>query len=325
MGLELEWFAQADAGPSQLSGLFQACEVVQLGLARHVIAVHASTEGSARARMGAGGVLPGTAAGMPSRISGLQSWALPFGAVSVGHYVAMYARRHFHEYGITREQLAAIALVQRKNAGLNPDGIYRDPMTLEEYLGARMVMDPLCLFDCDIPIDFGVAIIVSRPDAASASRHDPVLVEAISTVCRSRSSWDQFDDLTTMMLRDVGSDIWTRTSLQRADVDVAGIYDGFSWLVLAWLEALGFCGRGESGAYVEGGHRIALDGELPINTGGGQLSAGRMHGWGYVVEICRQLWGEGGDRQVPGDPAVGLVAAGGGPYAGAMLLRRSGR
>jgi acetyl-CoA acetyltransferase len=136
-------------------------------------------------------------------------------------------------------------------------------------------------------------------------------------------SWDQFDDLSTMVLRDVGADLWTHTDLSPADVDVAQIYDGFSFIAMAWLEALGFCGKGESGPFIDGGSRISLDGQLPINTNGGQLSSGRMHGWGYLPEACAQLWGEGGQRQVPNDPEVAVVASGGGIFAGAMLLTRS--
>jgi acetyl-CoA acetyltransferase len=150
-----------------------------------------------------------------------------------------------------------------------------------------------------------------------------VAIEATSTAMRSRMSWDQFDDLTTMVLRDVGADIWRHTDLRPGDVDVAEIYDGFSFIAMAWLEALGFCGKGEIGPFIEGGSRIALDGELPINTNGGQLSSGRMHGWGYLPEACRQLWGEGGERQVPNDPEVAVVASGGGTFAGALLLTRS--
>ena len=94
--------------------------------------------------------------------------------------------------------------------------------------------------------------------------------------------------------------MWERTDLRPADVDVAELYDGFSILTMVWLEALGFCGQGESGPFVEGGARIALDGALPLNTSGGQLSAGRLHGFGILHEACVQLRGEGGDRQVPG-------------------------
>jgi acetyl-CoA acetyltransferase len=320
MGLELSWFAQCDIGPSQLSALFEAGAAVETRRASHVVAFHASVEGSARARMGRGRSLPGSAMGMPERAQGWQQWTLPFGAVSAGHPIAIYAQRHMHLYGTTREQLAQIPLVQRANAALNPNAIYRDPLTMEDYFAARMITDPFCLFDCDIPIDFGTAVVVSAPDAARSTRKAPIRVAATSTAARSRSSWDQFDDLSTMMCRDVGADLWTRTDFRPQDVDVAQLYDGFSFIALAWLEALGLCGRGEGGPFIEGGQRISRDGPLPLNTNGGQLSAGRMHGWGYVGEACSQLWGEGGDRQVPSSPRLAVVGSGGGIFAGALLL-----
>jgi acetyl-CoA acetyltransferase len=101
---------------------------------------------------------------------------------------------------------------------------------------------------------------------------------------------------------------------------MAQLYDGFSFLTVMWLEAMGFCGHGEAGTFVEGGERIALDGPLPINTSGGQLSGGRLHGMGFLHEACVQMWGEGGDRQVPKTPGVVAVGVGGGPVAGSMLL-----
>ena len=110
--------------------------------------------------------------------------------------------------------------------------------------------------------------------------------------------------------------------MRPADVDVAQLYDGFTFLTLAWLEALGLCDEGGSGPFVEGGTRIALDGELPLNTYGGQLSAGRMHGYWVLHEACLQLRGLAGDRQVPNRPEVAVVAAGGGPIAGCVLLTR---
>jgi acetyl-CoA acetyltransferase len=116
--------------------------------------------------------------------------------------------------------------------------------------------------------------------------------------------------------------MWSRTDLTPRDVDVAELYDGFTYLTLAWLEALGLCGRGESGPFVEGGSRIALDGELPLNTYGGQLSAGRMHGYWVVHEACLQLRGAAEGRQVAGGPEVAVVSAGGGPIAGCLLLTR---
>jgi acetyl-CoA acetyltransferase len=128
--------------------------------------------------------------------------------------------------------------------------------------------------------------------------------------------------MTTMSARDAAAHMWSRTDLGPVDVDVAELYDGFSRLAMAWLEALGFCGHGESGPFIEGGARIALDGDVPLNTHGGQLSAGRLHGHGYLHEAVVQLRDEGGDRQVPGRPEVSVVANGGGPVAGAMLLTK---
>jgi acetyl-CoA acetyltransferase len=184
-----------------------------------------------------------------------------------------------------------------------------------------MITWPFCLYDCDVPADGSTAVIVSRADSAPDLRKTPIHVEAVGSAIHGRPSWDQFDDFTTMALRDAGEMLWNRTELTPADVDVAELYDGFSWLAMAWLEALGFCGRGESGPFIEGGKRIALDGELPLNTHGGQLSAGRLHGFGFLHEAVVQLRGNGGDRQVH-DPEVAVVANGGGPVAGTMLLTR---
>ena len=217
----------------------------------------------------------------------------------------MFAQRHFHEYGTTREQLAQIALNARKNAAGNPAAIYREPMTMEDYTAARMISTPFCLYDCDVPCDGATAVIVSRLDAARDLRRPPLRVEAVGSALRGRPSWDQFDDLTTMALRDASKMLWERTELRPADVDVAELYDGFSFITLAWLEALGFCAQGEGGPFIEGGKRIALDGEIPTNTGGGQLSGGRLHGYGLLHEACLQLWGDGGERQVPNDPRCG--------------------
>ncbi|HWW54362.1 MAG TPA: hypothetical protein VNY84_11365, partial [Acidimicrobiales bacterium] len=124
--------------------------------------------------------------------------------------------------------------------------------------------------------------------------------------------------------------LWTRTDLRPSDVDVAELYDGFSFIAMAWLEALGFCGKGEGGPFVDGGRRIALDGEVALNTHGGQLSGGRLHGYSMLHEACTQLWGEAGERQVgeaPGAgtkrPEVAVAGAGGGNLAGCLLLTRS--
>ena len=187
-----------------------------------------------------------------------------------------------------------------------------------------MITSPFCLFDCDVPCDGGTAVIVSRAEAAADLRKPPVRVEAIGSAIRGRPSWDQWEDLTTFCLRDAAAMMWSRTDLKPSDVRVAGLYDGFSFIAMAWLEALGFCAKGEGGPFIEGGERIArVGGQVALNTNGGQLSGGRLHGYGFLHEACTQLWGEGDDRQVPGEPEVPVAAAGGGPLAGCLLLARS--
>jgi acetyl-CoA acetyltransferase len=124
-----------------------------------------------------------------------------------------------------------------------------------------------------------------------------------------------------MAAEDCGQDIWNNTDFQPKDVDIAAVYDGFSVFVPMWLEAFGLCGRGEGEAFIAAGH-TALTGSLPTNTGGGQLSAGRLHGFGHLHEACTQLWGEGGGRQVAGAQTA-VVGMGGGALAGAMLLHRA--
>jgi acetyl-CoA acetyltransferase len=186
-----------------------------------------------------------------------------------------------------------------------------------------MISSPFGLYDCDVPCDGSTAVVVSAPASIGELRRPPLQILAVGTALRGRNSWDQFDDLTTMACRDAAAMMWSRSDLTPADVDVVELYDGFSFIALAWLEALGFCGKGEGGPFIEGGRRIALDGELPFNTHGGQLSAGRLHGYGFLHEACTQLWGEGGDRQVSPRPSVAVAAAGGGPLAASLLLGRS--
>jgi acetyl-CoA acetyltransferase len=183
-----------------------------------------------------------------------------------------------------------------------------------------MITSPFCLYDCDVPVDGSTALIVSAAEHARNVDHGAPTVEAVGTGLVGRPSWDQWADLTTMAAVDAAASMWARTDLKPADVDVAELYDGFSWLSMCWLEALGFCGHGESGPFIAGGGRIALEGELPLNTNGGQLSSGRLHGFGFLHEACVQLRGEGGDRQVPKAVDVAVVANGGGPIAGCLLL-----
>ena len=325
--LEVGWHSGGIEGAAQLAAVVNAVMAVGAGLARHVLVYRTVTESTeqgagGRAGIGLAGGGGGGGGGRAPRMGGSMQWTIPFRAYSAANWLAMNAHRHFHEYGTTPEQLAMIALNARGNAVLNPKAIYREPMTLDDYFASRMVTSPFRLYDCDAPVDGSTAVIVSPAEHASAVDHPVARVEAVGTALRGRPSWDQFDDMTTMAARDAGAQLWTRTDLKPADVDVAELYDGFSFLTMCWLEALGFCGVGESGPFVEGGRRIALDGDLPVNTHGGQLSAGRLHGFGFIHEACLQLRGEAGDHQVPGGVEVAAVANGGGPIAGALLLTR---
>jgi len=327
--LRLNWHDGGGEGPGQLRTVFAAAMAVAAGLARHVLVYRTVTESSAQGsggRQGIGGG-GGGGGGMP-RFSGFLQWTLPFGAVSAVNWIALIAQRRMHEFGLTREQLAQIALNGRRNAALNPSAVYQDPMTMADYLGTRMISTPLCLYDCDAPCDGATAVVVSHVDYAPDTPKPASHINAIGTALRGRPSWDQFDDMTTFSARDAAASMWERTELRPTDVDIAELYDGFAILTMVWLEEMGFCAKGESGPFVEGGARIALDGSLPLNTSGGQLSAGRLHGFGLLYEACLQLRGDAGGRQVgqggygTRQPEVAAVAAGGGPIAGCMLLTR---
>jgi acetyl-CoA acetyltransferase len=318
------WYNGGLETSGQLGSVINACLAVASGLANHVLCFRSVWEGTAQGDKGRSAVMPGGGggSGKPFRASGFMEWTLPFSAPSAAIWIGMFAQRHFHQYGTTREQLAWIALNARRNAELNPKAVYRDPMSMDDYMAARMITTPFCLFDCDAPCDGATAVIVSRIDRAGDLRKEPLRVEAVGSAIGGRPSWDQFDDLSTMALRDAGKQLWTRTDLKPSDVQLLEAYDGFSFITMSWIEALGFCKVGESGPFIDGGQRIARDGELPLNTQGGQLSGGRLHGYGFIHEAAVQMWGEAGDRQVPRQPEVAVAAAGGGNTCGCLLLTR---
>jgi len=316
LDLKLNWYCGGAEGPAQMSSVLNACMAVATGQARHVLCFRTLTE-STEAAKGNGASRQGA---VGQRVAGPFQWQVPMNAFSASNWIAMFAQRHFKLYGTRREQLAQIALNARRNAALNPKAVYQTPLTLDDYMASRMISSPFCLYDCDVPVDGSTAIIVSHVDAAKDLKCKPVRVEAIAGVIKSATSWDQMEDFTHMSFQDGANRMWSRTDYKPKDVDFAQLYDGFSYLTLAWLEALGFCARGEGGDFVEGGHRIALDGELPINTSGGQLSAGRLHGLGFLHEAVVQLRGEGGARQVKGHPKLAVVSNGGGPLNCSALL-----
>ena len=312
LGIRATWHSGGGEISSQLGAVVAAAMAVRTGQARHVICYRTVYEAAALAR---------PAEYPPIRretVDGYSQWLAPFNASSAANWTAQYAMRHVKRFGLTREQLAQIALTDRAHAALNPRALVRKPLTMDEYLSARMISTPLCLYDCDRFTDASTVLIVSAGTAIDEVSCTPIRIAAMAGTVE-RHSWDQAE---WMACYPTGTDLWKRTDYKPADVDTAQLYDGFSFQALAWLEALGFCGVGEGGRFIEGGKRIALDGELPLNTFGGQIGAGRLHGFGFAHEAVVQLRGKGGARQIAGDPRVAVCASGGGPLATALLLAR---
>lgn len=312
LGIRARWHIGGIEQSSQLGAVLVAAMAVRTGQARHVLCYRTVYEAAALARPDEYPVLRG------KTVEGNSQWVSPFNALSAATWTAQYAMRHVKRYGLTREQLAQIAITDRKHAALNPRALVREPLTMDEYMSSRMISSPLCLFDCDRFTDASTVLIVSAGDALDEVSCTPVRIAAMAGTVE-RHSWDQAE---WMACYPTGADLWKNTDYKPSDVDTAQLYDGFSFQAIAWLEALGFCGIGEGGQFIEGGHRIALDGELPLNSFGGQIGAGRLHGFGFAHEAVVQLRGKGGGRQIPGDPRVAVAASGGGPLATALLLAR---
>ena len=314
LGLRPTWYNGGIETFGPGGSLIAAMLAVAGGLVRHVLCFRTLWEATFAEQLRRG------ALAVPGSGGGLGGWMHPFGATSAAHTLAQNAQRHFHKYGTTRETLGWIALNQRANAALHPTAIYRSPLTMDDYLQARTITTPFGLYDCDVPCDASIAVIVSAVDAAVDLAKPPVYVEAVGTQILERIDWDQSTLTHEPQALGPAAHLWTRTSLRPSDVDVAELYDGFTINCLTWIEALGFCGIGEAKDFLDGGKNIARDGLLPLNTHGGQLSHGRTHGMGLIQEAIVQLRGEAGERQVK-DARVAAVSSGGLTPGGALLLR----
>ncbi len=323
LGLRPTWYNGGSETFGPGGSVIAAMLAVAAGLARHVVCFRTVWQATFAARQRAAhpeGPNPYGMSGTAGRVAGFSG---PYGIGSAANNLAMYASHHFARYGTTRETLGWIALNQRANAALNPLAIYRDPMSMDDYLSARMISTPFGLFDCDVPADASIAVIVSALDTAADLRQPPVLVEAVGTQMTERITWDQSTMTHEPQVLGPAAHLWTRTDLTPDDVDVALLYDGFTFNCLSWLEGLGFCGIGEAKEFLDGGKNIArTGGVVAVNPHGGQLSAGRTHGMGLMHEAVVQLRGDGGARQVP-DAQLAVVSSGGLTPAGAMLLRKA--
>lgn len=293
--------------------VISAMLAVAAGLARHVLCFRTVWE-STYAELIKQGKL--NAPQQPS----MEGWLKPFGAVSAAVPLAMGAQRHMHRYGTTRETLGWIALNQRANAARHPEAIYRTPLTMDDYLTARPISTPFGLYDCDVPCDAATAVVVSAAETVPDLAKKPVRIEAVGTQLVERPEWDQASLTHEPQVLGQAAHLWTRTELRPADVDVALLYDGFTFNCLSWIEALGFCGIGEARDFLDGGKNIAPGGPLPLNPHGGQLSHGRTHGMGLLHEAVLQLRGEAGARQVAG-ARTAVVATGGLTPSGVLLLK----
>jgi acetyl-CoA acetyltransferase len=250
-------------------------------------------------------------------VQGVEQFDVPYGLGYTMQRVGLLKRRWMERNSITDDQVGWLCVVQRQHALLNPHAIMKKPITLEDYRSSRWIADPIHLLDCDYPVNGAYAYIVARPDIESTSDSDPVHLLSWS----GPGEGDMIPHLRPEGGH--GMNRWARevyadAGLGPSDMDVWLLYDGFSFLAMHWMEELGLVGPGESGAYVEGGERILYTGEHPVNTHGGQLSEGRMHGSGHILEAVQQVRGTALGRQAAhADYAIASSAY---PFNGAVAI-----
>jgi acetyl-CoA acetyltransferase len=253
---------------------------------------------------------------------GPQQWEAPYGHTLISKY-AMAARRHMFEYGTTIEQLAEIAVSARFNAADNAEASYREPITIDEVLGGPMIADPFTKLHCCIRSDGGAAVVLVAEDRAADLPKRPVWVLGTGE-CTTHVSTSQWPDMTTGPAAVSGPLALQRAGVTAEDIDVAELYDAFTYMLLVTLEDLGFCKKGEGGPFVADG-RLRIGGAVPTNTDGGGLSAVHpgQRGLFLLVEAARQLRGECGPRQVP-DARIAVASGTGGWFcsSGTVVLGR---
>jgi acetyl-CoA acetyltransferase len=320
-GLALDrvrYFADFTAGGNIACGVvLQAAMAVATGQANCVV-VYRALNGASGIRYGGGGWSELMAT--TSLLSDSEPQFLDTAGMTMpAQHFALLARRHMLRYGTTSEDLAAVAMMCRRHAQLNPRAQMRRDMTLDDYLASPWIADPFRLFDCCLQSDGACAIVVTSQGRAG-SRGVRILSGAVGSSARARGvMWTNVaEEHSDCYARQLSGDLFGRAGLSPAEVDFAQIYDCFTYSVLVQLEDFGFCAKGDAAAFIREG-RGDLTGELPINTGGGLLSEAYIHGLNCVVEAVDQLRGEAGERQVR-NPSVGLVTAGGAGHSGSALI-----
>ena len=308
---ELTW-ANAMYGGGNLVAdqIATAAAMIETGAIRAAI-VYRSLNGRSGHRFG-------TVEG-PMRVQGDGQFDASSGFLVPPQWIAMWARRHQHLYGSTCEDLGQIAVTQRAHAGPNRHAMRREPLTMEDYLAGRWIAEPFRVYDCTSEVDGAVAILLAGEDVLADTRQSPVWLVA-SANSQSGSGWVQAEDYGSMYSRIVAPKLWGRTGLSAGDIDVACMYDCFTYTVMATMEDFGFCEKGEVGKYFAEG-RATYGGDVVVNPHGGLLSEGYIHGLNHHYEAALQLRGAAGERQV-GDARLALVTAGAGPYGGANIFSK---
>ena len=290
------------SGSSSVTMILNAVAAIHAGLCTTVLCMGGSMGGEGDGGGGGGDGEEGGGSGPPNWLRDLTQ---PFGSGGAPIGYSLMARRHMHEYGTTSRQFGAIAVACRKHASLNPNAVFRDPITIEDHQQSRMIADPFRLLDCCPSNMASGAVIVTSAERARDLPNPPVYVLGMGH-CNTHSEPYYAPDMTTVAMRDASRRAYEMADLGPKDVDFANVYDCFTYAALVTLEDYGFCAKGEGGAFVEGG-RIELGGELPLNTGGGLLSQGHASGFLHITESAIQLRGAAGARQVA-DAKVGIVS-----------------
>ena len=305
-------------GASFVSAIQSAALAVAGGVANHVLLVAGRRGYSAQrvSKTSEGAIAPHPV------MRQIDEFERPFGNTVAAQWFAQAARRHMHEYGTTSEDFGHVAVAVRGHANKNPRALmYEKTMTLEQHQASPFIADPLRLFDCSLETDGATAIVISRADRAKDAKKPGIPILGVGEGHGDPpTSITQKRDLTRIEgLERAAERAYAMAGLGPEAIDCAQLYDGFTWIVLASLEACGFCAPGEGGGFVRDG-RIALGGALPVNTSGGLLSEGHCSGANLVSEAVRQLRGEvEPDRQVAGCERI-LVTGEGDFHEGAALI-----
>lgn len=318
LGLDdLAWFHEEFGGGSKATAVLgMAAATCHAGTARHVV-VYRALNGRSGHRMG------GTGGGVAVPSTDHQ-FQVPYGLVSPSQTYALGARAHMERYGTAPEAFGTVAVQQRANAADNDRALMRAPMSLDDYLASRPIVEPFRLFDCCLETDGACAVVVTTTERARDLHQPVVTISGCAWSIGPNGFWSGADDLVHVGgATRVAARVYAAAGVGPQDVDVAELYDAFTISVLLQLESYGFCADGESGPFVLSG-ATALGGSVPVNTHGGFLSEGYVHGLNHVCEAVQQLRGQAGDRQVP-DCEIALSTSQPGYISGmssAAILRR---